>query len=340
MFVHGFPERAANAAAPFVQVLDLAAYSLMGSAVNASVPESERHRPMLGLACRLGAMATLGIMFALVKIAGNHGIHVVESLFWRQAAGLPVVLIWLWSMGGLRSIRTNRPMMHGVRMLLGLSGMTLNFSAMLILPMAEATTIGFATPIFATVLAALLLREPTGRYRWGAVLIGFVGVMLAIRPGSTELPLIGTGIALGGAMLSACVIIQMRQMAHTESPGAIVFWFSLASLVPLGIGMIYFAHGHDLNDWLLLAGLSLTGAMGQIFLTASLRYAPVAAVMTMDYSALLWSIGLGWLFFGDVPGASVWLGAPLIIVAGVFIAWREQYLAKQRRIKVVEYPAG
>ncbi len=178
-----------------MQVLDAAAISLKGSAVNASVPESERHRPMLGLACRLGAMATLGIMFALVKIAGNHGIHVVESLFWRQAAGLPVVLLWLWSMGGLRSIRTNRPMMHAVRMVLGLSGMALNFTAMLILPMAEATTIGFATPIFATVLAALLLREPTGRYRWGAVLIGFVGVMLAIRPGSTELPLLGTGIS-------------------------------------------------------------------------------------------------------------------------------------------------
>ncbi len=283
-------------------------------------------------------MATLGVMFALVKIAHAHGVHVVESLFWRQAAGLPVVLFWLWWIGGLPSIRTDRPMAHAARMLLGLSGMTLNFMAMLLLPMAEATTIGFATPIFATVLAALLLKEPTGRYRWGAVLFGFLGVLIAIRPGGAAMPMLGAGVALAGAMFSAGVIIQMRQMARTESAGAIVFWFSLSSLVPLGVAMQYFAGSHDHIGWLLIGGLSLTGALGQILLTTSLRFAPVAAAMTMDYSALLWSLLFGWSIFGDAPGNSVWLGAPLIIAAGIFIAWREHHLAKQRNIKVAEYP--
>jgi drug/metabolite transporter (DMT)-like permease len=294
---------------------------------------------MLGLACRLAAMASLGIMFMLVKLAGEHNVHVVESLFWRQAAGLPIVLFWLWWTGGLASIRTERPMAHGVRMLLGLSGMALNFSAMLLLPMAEATTIGFATPIFATMLAALLLAEPTGRYRWGAVVVGFVGVMVAIRPGSSTMPALGASVALIGAMLSAGVIIQMRQMSRTESPGAIVFWFSLTSLLPLGIAMLIFANAHDTTGWMLLFGLSITGALSQIFLTTSLRFAPVAAVMTMDYSALLWSVLYGWLFFGDVPGHSVWLGAPMIITAGVFIAWREHHLGRQGKLKAAEHRA-
>jgi drug/metabolite transporter (DMT)-like permease len=292
---------------------------------------------MLGLACRLAAMASLGVMFVLVKLAGQHEVHVVESMFWRQAAGLPIVLVWLWWTGGLASLQTERPMAHGVRMLLGLSGMMLNFSAMLLLPMAEATTIGFATPIFATMLAALLLAEPTGRYRWGAVVVGFVGVMLAIQPDGSTVPAIGTGAALIGALFTAGVTIQMRQMARTESPGAIVFWFSLTSLLPLGIAMLFFVQAHDATGWILLFGLSIAGAISQIFLTTSLRFAPVAAVMTMDYSALLWSILYGWLFFGDIPSHSVWLGAPIIIAAGVFIVWREHHLARQGKLKAEEH---
>jgi drug/metabolite transporter (DMT)-like permease len=332
--------RAANPTSAQAQALDALEKPLMARAVSTASDPSQHRRPLLGLACRLGAMATLGVMFALVKLAGQHGVHLVESLFWRQLAGLPVVLIWLWWTGGLASIRTSRPAAHAVRMLLGLSGMALNFTAMLLLPMAEATTIGFATPIFATVLAAILLAEPTGRYRWGAVIVGFAGVLLAIRPGQHELPLLGSTIALVGAIMSAGVIIQMRQMTRTESSGSIVFWFSLSSMVPLGIALPFFAQFHDATGWLLIAGLGVSGALAQILLTASLRHAPVAAVMTMDYSALIWSILIGWLLFGNFPSESVWFGGPLIIAAGVFIAWREQHLAKLGRIKAAEYTSG
>lgn len=297
-------------------------------------------RPLLGLACRLGAMAVLAIMFALVKLAGNHGVHIVESLFWRQLAGLPVVLLWLWWAGDFAAIRTDRPMAHGVRMVLGMAGMTLNFMAMLIFPMAEATTIGFATPIFATAFAALLLHEATGKYRWGAVALGFVGVLIAVQPGNVAIKPLGAALALAGALLTAGVSIQMRRMARTESSGAIVFWFSLTSLVPLGLLLPFFGRNHDSEGWLLLAGLSLCGAIGQLLLTTSLRHAPVAAVMTMDYTALIWSALLGWSIFGDLPGGTVWMGAPLIIAAGIVIAWREHYLSQKRIKAAAEYPVG
>lgn len=285
-------------------------------------------------------MAVLGVMFALVKLAGEHGVHVTESLFYRQLAGLPVAIAWLWWTGALASIRTSRPMQHGLRMLLGISAMALNFSAMLLLPMAEATTLGFAAQIFATILAALLLREPTGRYRWGAVILGFTGVLVALQPGDNALPLNGAAVALGGALMTACVIIQLRRMAQTEAAGAIVFWFSLTSLLPLGVAVALFGKGHDPASWAIIAGLSLAGAVAQILLTASLRHASVAAIMTMDYSALLWSALMGFAVFDDIPGHSVWLGAPLIIGAGMIIAWREQYLAKKRAMEAAEYPAG
>lgn len=132
---------------------------------NATSPSEAR--PLLGIMLRLGAMAALGIMFTLVKLAGAHGVHVIESLFWRQLAGLPAVVLWLLATGKLNEVRTRRPGAHAIRATLGLTSMALNFSAMLLLPMALATTISFATPIFATLLAATLLAEPTGKYRWG-----------------------------------------------------------------------------------------------------------------------------------------------------------------------------
>ena len=299
------------------------------------IPAANPERPLYGILLRLGAIAALGIMFALVKLAGDRGVHVAESLFWRQLAGLPVVILWLWSTGNLASIKTSRPVAHALRTVLGLTSMTLNFSAMLLLPMAEATTISFAMPIFATLLAALVLREATGLYRWAAIFLGFIGVVVAIRPGQDMMHGYGPWIAISGALLTACVAIQLRRMSREETTGATVFWFSLCSLAPLGIAMLFFSRSHDSATWLIIAGLSAAGAIAQIMLTAAMRYTSVAAILTMDYSGLIWSILFGYLIFGDVPGVSIFTGAPIIIAAGLIIAWREQHLAKQRTLNIV-----
>ena len=285
---------------------------------------------MLGIFLRLMAMAMLGVMFAFVKLASESGVHVAESLFWRQLAGLPVVAAWLWWNNDIGAVRPKKLSAHAKRLILGLSAMALNFWAMTLLPMAEATTISFATPIFATLLAALILREKTGRYRWAAVLIGFVGVIIAIRPGGTEIASTGAIVGLCGALLTASVTIQLRFMSRTETTGATVFWFSLSSLVPLGIAMMFFAQAHDTAAWTYIAILSAAGAVAQILLTAALRHAPVAAVLTMDYSGLIWSVLFGFLIFSDIPAATTSIGAPVIILAAMFIAWREHYLGRKR----------
>lgn len=287
-------------------------------------------RPMLGIVLRIGAVIVIGIMFLLVKVAHSRGVHVVESLFWRQLAGLPVAIAWLWWTNDLRSIRTKRPAAHAFRMILGLGAMGLNFTAMVLLPMADATTFGFAAQIFATVLAALLLAEPTGKYRWAAVGLGFIGIVIAMRPGHDGLNGTGALIALCGALLTGCISIQLRRLTRTEKPGAIVFWFSLTSIVPLGVALLFVARAHNAETWAVIAGLSLAGAVGQILLTASLRYASVATIMTIDYGSLLWTAILGYVVFSDIPSTSVLQGAPLIIGAGLIIAWREQHLARQR----------
>ena len=116
------------------------------------------------------------------------------------------------------------------------------------LPLAEATVIGFSVPIFSTVLAALVLGEPTGRWRWGAVAAGFLGVLLIVQPGTGEVPLLGAAVALVAALLTASVTIVIRRLGATERASTTVFWFAASSLVPLGTMMLWFGRAHVSDD--------------------------------------------------------------------------------------------
>lgn len=281
-------------------------------------------RPLAGIVARLVAVALLAVMFACAKLAQARGVHVVESIFYRQALSVPLMLLIVWQGAGIGALRTNRPGAHGIRMLIGLTGMTLNFLSMTMLPLAEATTIGFSVPLFATVLAALLLGERTGPWRWGAVLLGFVGVLIVVRPDANLLHSPGALVAVAAALVTASVSIRIRNLGRTEAATTIVFWFTLTSLLPLGIAMLWFAAAHDLIGWALIGAVAVTGALAQWALTASLRLAPISVVMPMDYTSLLWAALLGWFVFSEMPTGAILIGAPIIAASGLIILWRER----------------
>jgi drug/metabolite transporter (DMT)-like permease len=286
-------------------------------------------QPLAGIALRLLTALLLAIMFALVKLASTRGVNVVESLFYRQC-GSALCAIGLVAAGpGFASLRTQRVGAHVGRMALGLAAMALNFVAFILLPLAEATTIGFSVPIFSVVLAALVLGEPTGKWRWGAVAAGFAGVLLIVQPGSGEVPLAGASVALAAALLTASVTIVIRRLGATERASTTVFWFAISSLIPLGLLMLHFAAAHDAATWAVLAGLALAGGLAQLTLTGALRLAPVALVMPMDYTSLLWAVVLGSWLFGDLPTPWTWAGAPIIIASGLVIVWREHRLHRR-----------
>ena len=286
-------------------------------------------QPLAGVALRLLTALLLAIMFALVKLASTRGVNIVESLFYRQC-GSALCAVGLVATGpGFRSLHTKRVWAHVGRMALGMAAMALNFAAMIMLPLAEATVIGFSVPIFSTVLAALVLGEPTGRWRWGAVAAGFFGVLLIVQPGTGEVPLFGASVALVAALMTASVTIVIRRLGATERASTTVFWFAASSLVPLSMLMMGFARTHDPITWLILGGLALAGGLAQLTLTGALRLAPVALVMPMDYSSLLWALLLGAWIFGELPTPWIWLGAPIIIASGLVIVWREHRLARR-----------
>jgi len=298
------------------------------------------HRPLFAIGLRLIAVLCLSVMFVTVRVASEHGVHVVESLFYRQALALPMILLWVALAGGLRTVRTRRIGVHASRMMLGLTGMLLNFLSYILLPPAEAATIGFTMPIFGTILSALILREATGIHRWAAVLVGFVGVLVIVRPDAGHFPIQGVAVAITAALVTASVSLVLRELGRTEAAGVVVFWFTVLSMIPLGIAMPFVAQAHDALTWGLLLVIGLFGGIAQLCLTAALRWAPVSVVLPMDYTTIIWTTLLGVAIGENWPMATTWAGAALIVASGLYIAWREHIRARRPVVRSAVPPQG
>ena len=293
----------------------------------------ENRTRALGL--RLFGISCLAGMTVLVKLASDAGVHLAEIMFWRQSLAVPVVLVWVVAGPGLASLATKRFGAHVTRSALGLTSMSFYMGSITLLPLAEATTLGFTTPIFATILAAIVLREKVGKHRMGAVITGFIGVIVIVQPGGTHIPATGAAVGLIAALSVAITSLQIRDMGRTEGATTTVFWFSALSMIPMGLLLPFFMTPHDNYEWALLAGIGTLGGIGQIGLTAALRLAPVSTVIGMDYISLLWSSVFGWLIWNYVPGPATWIGAAIIIVSGLYIAWREHRLSIARETEIV-----
>jgi drug/metabolite transporter (DMT)-like permease len=298
--------------------------STYGRTVIAPLPQVENR--LFGLGLRLFGVSCLSIMTVFIKLAGDAGISTPEMMFWRQGFAIPVVLIFVLATTGLSSLRTKRLGLHATRTVMGLITMVLTFSSYVMLPLAEATTLGFTVPIFATILSAVVLGERTGWHRWGAVIAGFVGVLIVVQPGSGHIPLNGAIIGISSAFLIGVMSLLIRQMGKTEAAATTVFYFSCMSVVLLAPFLFWYGAAHDQTGWLLMLAIGVLGGIGQIAFTAALRFAPVSSVVAMDYIALLWSTLGGFLVWDHLPTAATWIGAPIIIASGLYIAWREHRL--------------
>ncbi|MFN3456256.1 MAG: DMT family transporter [Novosphingobium sp.] len=291
---------------------------------------ASRDRPMLALGLRLVATILFSIMLLLVKLTGERGVPLPETLFFRQALPALAIFGWLASRGQLGRLRTQRPWIHARRALIGGTGMFLTLGVVRLLPLAEATILGFTTPMFAVILSALVLHEKVGIWRWTAVAMGLLGVIVIAGPGTSSLPPFGLAVGIGAAVMVAIVTIQVRDLGRTEEPLTVVFYFSAFSAPVLALGLIGNGLNHDAVGWAMLGGIGLTGLFAQIAMTASLRYGSVASVMVVDYVQLGWATFWGWLVFDHLPPATTWLGAPIIIGASLLIAWREHVLSRNR----------
>ena len=290
--------------------------------------EHDNDHVVSGILCRIGSGLSFSTMGALFKLASADGFTAPELVFYRSLFSLPVVLLWVLQRESLAALRPNRPLAHVWCSSLGLLSMGLTFQALILLPLADATAINFTAPIFATVLSFLILREDVRIHRWAAVVIGFIGVLIVVRPGEAGLSALGVVIALVAAIGQAGVTTTLRHLQRSENVVSIVFWFAIAGVVAGALMMPFFAHAHSAMAFALVIGGGFAGGVGQLLMTTSLR-APVSVVSAFDYLQIVAATVYGWLLFSDVPKVTTVLGAALIAISGIYTAWREH----RRRVK-------
>jgi len=224
---------------------------------------------------------------------------------------------------------------------LSIAGMFFNFGAVARLPLVESNAIAFSSPLFTVALAALILGERVRVYRWSAVIIGFVGVLVVLSPhlsgeeltaavaGATSF--LGVVYAICGSVTNAGTAIQTRRLAQSESTSSIVFYFSLscalAGLATLPFGWIT----PTVGETVVLISIGILGGTGHIFLTESYRHASASLVAPFDYTSMIWALVLGYAMFGETPTSEIVLGSAIIAAAGLFVIWRERQLAAMRR---------
>ncbi|MCO5089639.1 MAG: DMT family transporter [Bosea sp.] len=269
-------------------------------------------------------------MLVLVKLCGHRGVNLPELMFWRQLIPGLVLFIWLLRRGEIGRLKTARPWVHARRAATGTLNLFLMMWAVQLLPLAESTVLTFTMPVFAVLLATVFLDERATAWHWGAVCLGVLGVALIASPTGGHLPLVGVCVGLGAAFGGAIVSIQLRDLGRTEEPVRVVFYFSLLGCLLLAPWLFRGAGGHDAVTWALIIGVGLSGLLAQLFMTSALRYGGVASVIVMDYSQLIWSTCGGWVVFSQLPPGSTWVGAPLIIAAGLLIAWNERLFSAFR----------
>ena len=246
-----------------------------------------------------------------------------QIMFFRCAVAMVPIALIVIMRGGPRVLRTRQKNLHLLRSFLGVSAMGLAFFAFPLIPLAEAISILHTAPIFMTALSVLLLGEQVGLRRWAAVITGFIGMLIVVRPGSASFEA-GSLYMLAAALLIACTTIIIRHLSAKDDPVCITFYFTLT-------GIAVSLAGFALQDWVLppLADLSLLilvglfGGMAQYLMTLSYRHVAIAIVAPLKYLSIVFGGMLAYLVWEEVPDLYATIGISVIIVSGLYTLHRE-----------------
>ncbi|MEM6372185.1 MAG: DMT family transporter [Pseudomonadota bacterium] len=309
---------------------------------------STQNRPGTAIALKLMAVFLFMVMAAMIKEA-TQSVPAGQAVFFRSLFAMPVIVAWIWQRGDLREALVPVNLMgHIWRGLFGTTAMALTFAGLGLLPLPEVTAIGYATPMFTVIFAAVMLGETVRLFRISAVALGLVGVMIVIWPrlsiGADSLGTAGTIGALcvlGASILRALVQIHIRTLVKTEHTAAIVFYFSLTatllSLLSLPFGWVV-PSGLDAA---LLIGAGLVGGVAQILVTSRYPFGGAAMLAPFDNPTRIVAAIIGYFVFAEVPTWNMVAGAALVVLGGVLIIWRERQLGMdRRRARQVTDPKG
>ncbi len=268
-------------------------------------------------------------MAALVKLAAQAGFNGFEIAFFRAAFGFLALMPFI-AKAGIGALATRHPRAHLLRAALGIGAMICAYFGIGLMPLADYTALSFAKPLFAIILAVFVLGETVRWRRWAATLLGFVGVLIMMRPGAEAVNW-GAFLALGDAFAIAILIVIVKRLPTSETPLVMLFYFGLpASLFAL-LPALFFWRWPTGMDWAILAGIGGLGALSQYWWILAFKSGAASIVAPFDYLRLVFAGAIGFWIFAERPDLWTFSGAAIILVSVAYIAAREARLRRQER---------
>jgi drug/metabolite transporter (DMT)-like permease len=266
-----------------------------------------------------------GVMIRLL----SEQVESVQTAFFRAFFSV-LMLLPLMLSGRVRPWHSTRIHGHFWRTFMGTVSMVLGFYAVSMLPLADATALGFSQPLFSVCVAVLVLREKVRWRRWSATIVGFIGVLVMVRPGAGSLQP-GALVALTNALTVALSILLVRRLSNSESPLMILTQFAIWSTLLLAVPAIWVWRWPDAWGWVLAVGVSASATIGQYFWVQAFKAGEMSAVAPFEYLRLPFAVFMGWLIWGQMPEIWTYVGAAIVIASALYIAHREHQLARERR---------
>ena len=281
-----------------------------------------------GMAAMLVAAASFAFMDAGLKLLTAH-YPAVQVAALRGLAALPVVFAWAMFSGGARQLLQVRWPLHLVRGVMAVFMMVTFAYALKSLTLAKAYAIFFVAPLLIALLSILLLRERVGRVQWVAIGIGFIGVLIVLKPEVTGFGWWSTLAVLGTAVAYAVSAVLVKILGRTDSTPSMMFW--MTGMMAIGASLLALPDWQPIarEHYLILAGVAFTGAIGQWGVTVAFKHAPAASVAPLEYTGLAWVIVIDFLVWSAMPTSRTLLGAALIIGCGIYLLRFEARRAAQ-----------
>jgi drug/metabolite transporter (DMT)-like permease len=289
-------------------------------------------KPALGIALMLAGIAGFSVMDATIKwLTADYPVAQVVAL--RSWFGLPLLSLFALYGGGLKSLKSQRPLAHGLRYLLVLLLSFGFFWGLSQMKLVDAIAITFAAPIFITALSVPILDETVGWHRWLAIGVGFCGVLVMLRPGMGVFQWAAL-IVLGSVVVYALLMITTRAFKETESTAALMLYPQLGMSLTGVVLAPFFWVTPNLFDLGLFALAGLFGSIGVMCVTHAFRLGPAAVISPFEYSALIWATLLGFFLWDELPDTITLMGAAIVISSGLYIIYRETIKLGRARPKL------
>jgi drug/metabolite transporter (DMT)-like permease len=281
-----------------------------------------RAHPLVGIALMLSAMATLPFLDVAAKTLGQQGVPILQIVWARLCFGMLMTLPFATSMAGLKGLWPNMPVIHGLRALLLITATAFFFWGLTYLPIADCLSIFFVQPLIVTMLSPLVLGETVGLRRWIAVVIGFVGTLIIIRPGFQEWNP-GVLMALASGLSLALYMLMTRNIAGSAPAMVTTFYTSLLGAAITTVLVVFVWQSVTLQQWGLFVLLALFANGGHYLIVKAYDHAEASLLAPLAYTEMIMAVAVGWYFFGDFPDAWTFLGVGILIACAIYISVRE-----------------